>query len=291
MSSQSILVKSADSIHDSSEKTLLKNANNYMLQKRFAIDRKVNTEELAHAMKLMDFLCTENCELLYFINKVITEGAPEDYCLSDACFKDGQTVFYTPCIDTTDYLLKTCTSEELLNDPEFIDSISDKVLEQLGLDDTQYLGWVFVGDTLYTETNPFSVPATVKTKITNNAGTFINVIFPLGGMTWWSNATNSFQFDNVGDTYDVRVQFKVKPTLNNQDFELELNQGGADPVVISKTIVLGTNAGEITNVSETLDFATLDDFVSNGGELFITSDSDLEIYDITFKIERKFRNI
>ena len=157
MSSQSILVRNIDSIHDSSEETLLKNANNYMLSKRFAIERKVNTEELAHSMKLMSFLCTENCELLYFINKVITEGAPSNYCLSDACLKDGQTVFYTPCIDNTDYLLKACTSEELLNDPEFIDSISDKVLEHLGLDDTQYLGWVFVADTQYTVDNWLSL--------------------------------------------------------------------------------------------------------------------------------------
>ena len=109
-------------------------------------------------------------------------------------------------------------------------------------------------------------------------------------MTWWNNANNRFEPDNIGDSYDIRVDLKVRPTLADQNVTLSLDIGGTEGVIWNNTTRLGIGAGEEIKLTQTLDVYTLDTFVANGGAFYLESDSELDVYDIAFKIERKFRN-
>ncbi len=282
MSSQSILVKSIDSIQESSEETLLKNANNYILEKRFALGKGMNFDETAHASRLLDFLCTENCELIDYINKALLDELDEE-CTTH--YPDDSCV---PYINSTHYMLK-CADGDLVNNPEFICSVAEKVIEILP-DEPQYLGWVVVQDTQYNSVNPFDITGGNNTKLTNNSGVFLDIVNPVGGLLWWNPATNTFQPDNLGDSFEFTIEFCAKALLNDQNLKLEVNIGGATGVYWTKTIKLLKGAGEINKISETVEAFITDDFLANGGEIFVESDSNLEVYDIVFKIERTFRN-
>lgn len=276
MSSQSIIDRNIDLIEEENDKLLLDNAQHYMTQKRFALGKKPNMEEAAHALKMLSFICTENCELIDHINKGLA-GELEKGCTTNK--EDGTCV---PYINNTEYLLKCCESA---NGHLFVCSVDDKVC-----DPDRLLGWVVVEDTQYTVSSPFEITGGVNTKLTNNAGSILNIVYPVGGLTWWNATTNKFTPDQAGDAYEFTIELKTKALLNDQNFKLELDIGGATGVYWSKTIKLLKGAGEVNAISETITIFTTEEFVTNGGELFVESDSNLEVYDIVFKIERTFRN-
>lgn len=282
MSSQSILVKSIDSIQEASEETLLKNANKYILEKRFALGKGMQTEEAMHAARLLDFLCTENCELIGYINKALLGELEEDcsvYYEDDSC---------VPYVNNTHYIHK-CATDDLLNDKEFICSVAEKVIGLLP-EEPQYLGWVLVQDTQYNSVNPFEITGGVNTKLTNNSGFFLDITQPIGGLLWWDTTLQKFVPDNLGDSYEFTIELSAKAKLNDQNLKLELNVGGSTGVYWVKTLKLIKGANEINKISETIDALITQDFLDNGGEIFIESDSDIDVYDIVFKIERTLRN-
>lgn len=74
MSSQSILERNADRIQEAAEILILKNAHYRILEKRFSLKKHINRDEVKHANKLLSFICSENCNLMSFIDKILIEG-------------------------------------------------------------------------------------------------------------------------------------------------------------------------------------------------------------------------
>ena len=284
MSTQSIFVKSIDSIQEASEETLLKNANKYILEKRFALGKGMKSEETKHAARLLDFLCTENCELIDYLNKSLIGDIAEGGGCSTH-YEDNSCI---PYVNNTNYLHK-CATEDLLNNAEFLESIAEKLSEIEG-NEPNYLGWVLIQDTQYNSVNTFEIQGGINTKLTNNSGVFLDVTQPVGGLLWWNTSTSKFIPDNIGDSYEFTIEFSAKPRLNDQNLKIEVNIGGTTGVYFSKTIKLLKGAGEVNKISETVDALITDDFVLNGGEIFLESDTNIDIYDIVFKIERTLRN-
>lgn len=175
---------------------------------------------------------------------------------------------------------RTAISEQLqLN----IDALDDKV-------DRGFLGWVQLSDSQYDTVTRFPITSGVRTKLPNNANGVLDVTSMFGATTIYDPATEKLTPDNFGDTYDWRVSFFADPTLNNRNFTLELDIGGSQGVIWSKTIRLARGAGVDTKITETLDIYTLNTFIANGGELYVTCDGDVSLYDIIYKIERKYRH-
>lgn len=164
--------------------------------------------------------------------------------------------------------------------------LEDGFQKILVLDKTE-TGWIQVSDDEHTQSTPLTISSNVRTLLPNNAANVLNVTNPIGGSTWWAN--DKFNPDNSGDTYDLRVGFIADPTLNNRNLTLELDIGGTQGVIWSKTLRLARGAGVDTRIIETIDIFTLGTFIANGGEIFITCDGDVDIYDIVIKIERKYR--
>lgn len=283
MSTQSILSKSIDSIQEDSEETLLKNANKYILEKRFALGNGMKTEETEHAARLLDFICTENCELIDYINKALL-GELEEGCTTQ--YEDDTCV---PYVNNNNYLLQ-CSTEELSNNEEFLQSVAERLSELSG-DTPNYLGWVTIGDTQYpNEVNALELDANVRTKLTNSSGVFVNVTQTVGALIWWNTVSQKFVFDNLGDSFEITIEFSAKARLNNQNLRLELNIGGSTGVYFDKTIRLLHGANQINMISETIDVQVTQDWVDNGGEIFLESESNIDIYGIVFRVERTFRN-
>jgi len=74
MSTQSILVKSIESVQDNSRTVILDNAKKHILSTDFALGNGMNSNEVSHYSKLFDLLNTENCELILYINEAIENG-------------------------------------------------------------------------------------------------------------------------------------------------------------------------------------------------------------------------
>lgn len=82
MSTQSIYKKTIDTVQKEMEDSLLKNANNYLLKRRFALGQGECQEDIKHSMKILGFICTENCELLEYIKRTLKgEELPKKTCL------------------------------------------------------------------------------------------------------------------------------------------------------------------------------------------------------------------
>ena len=69
MSSQSIYIQTIDTVKEQLEKDILKQAKNFLLCKRFMLGKGVNRKQRNHALMAMSYICTENCELIRYINK------------------------------------------------------------------------------------------------------------------------------------------------------------------------------------------------------------------------------
>lgn len=57
-------------------KELLRQADLFYLEDKFAIETKYNEDKFLHAMLYKEMLCTDNCEIIKFINKKL-RGALE----------------------------------------------------------------------------------------------------------------------------------------------------------------------------------------------------------------------
>jgi hypothetical protein len=68
MSSQSIYIKTIDSVRNTLEKDMLKQAKNFLLKERFMLGNGTDRKQRNHALMTLSYICTENCELIDSIN-------------------------------------------------------------------------------------------------------------------------------------------------------------------------------------------------------------------------------
>lgn len=187
------------------------------------------------------------------------------------------------------YPLKSpLTGSEKIN--LYADSVHTTVSEVAGYAQSGK-GWVMIKDTLYTPQSFLEIRANTPLILPNNAGSVLDIVGMDGGSTIWDSAANKLSPDKSGDTYDWRVQFTINPSVNNRNLTLSLDIGGTEGVIWDKTLRLARGAGVNTRVTETLDIFTLGTFIQNGGQLKLLCDGDGQIFDIVFKIERKFRQV
>lgn len=152
------------------------------------------------------------------------------------------------------------------------------------------LGWVVYGDSQYTSPSPFVVQANVRTPLPNDGSNTIDLVGMEGSTTIYNPTTGRFEPQNSGDTYDVRVTLVADPTLNNRNFTLDLDIGGTQGVIWERTLRLARGANIDTKITEGMDIFTLNTFIQNGGQLNVTCDGEVSVHNITYFIERSFRN-
>ena len=68
MSTQSIYLKTRERLADDLDRDLTHQAKDFLLKKRFMLGNGINRKKRNHALMILDFICTENCDLIAHIN-------------------------------------------------------------------------------------------------------------------------------------------------------------------------------------------------------------------------------
>jgi hypothetical protein len=92
---------------DKAESDLLKGADQYYLNKKFGIGEDVNKDKIRHAQLFYGILCTDECELIEWVNKKINgdlEGvhykpSMKDFKIYDEPYGQNDSNKITECCD------------------------------------------------------------------------------------------------------------------------------------------------------------------------------------------------
>jgi hypothetical protein len=148
-------------------------------------------------------------------------------------------------------------------------------------------GWVEFRDTVNTESNRQNLTALQDNKVTINAGFTILSQAPTGGEDLWDAVENKIRPIDLGDSYNVRLDFKAAISNAMGFFEFGVEIGGAIGRAFGEAKVFPRGANEVHNFSIDFPIYTLQTFVDNGGELIINPSHTMTIFDkriIIFKI-------
>lgn len=148
-------------------------------------------------------------------------------------------------------------------------------------------GWASYSDTIYTSSVTFDVDAGETLTLPNNAGSVINTYLPSGISAFYDGGTNKITPENVGDAYVVRSSFIAQNDNQNGLFDIELDIGGSQGVILAQTVDFprGNNTDRFFTGSSLV--FTLSTFVTNGGEFKITGiTGTTKIHTISYVISR-----
>jgi hypothetical protein len=85
---QNFLILTQENYFDKFELDLLKKADSYYLTKKFGIGEGVDKDKLRHSQMFYNILCTDECELIDWVNKKITgqiEGCSTTIKMDSLC--------------------------------------------------------------------------------------------------------------------------------------------------------------------------------------------------------------
>lgn len=147
-------------------------------------------------------------------------------------------------------------------------------------------GAIQFNDTTYTTSSRFSLSADTRTQLPNNKGFVLNVSAPTTATTWIDNTGKITPDNGVGDSYMLRVTFTASAAQNNSSLVCELDIGGSQGVIWSKTENFTKGAGVDVAFSLTMPHYTLGTFQSNGGILYLTASSSVDVFNISYLLEK-----
>jgi len=147
-------------------------------------------------------------------------------------------------------------------------------------------GWGQYKDTQYPDAgSPFTLALDTDTVIPNNAGAKIEDYLPIGVDEFYNGASNLLS-GRKGDSIDIMAYFKAVPTVNNQWLDVWLDIIGLGEFyrqTFSFPRGAGTERGVVYSLSS---LYNLDTWVANGAKLYIRSNASLDIYGISYNIDR-----
>lgn len=141
--------------------------------------------------------------------------------------------------------------------------------------------WVSISDGQYTTGSPLAITAGTRTKLTNNAASTIETAQTADEV--WDTATNKILVEYLQNTWLLRVDYKLRPTAQGSGrIILELDIGTPLNTILVDPEPLYKGSGVEQQGYFLLPFYQLSTFQTNGGELYVTPDVGIELYDVTF---------
>lgn len=185
------------------------------------------------------------------------------------------------------------TIDELLNtifaDGQPVNSITPQDLRDL-IVSIKYLnthGWTFDFDGEYTSLAKRTILAGQRTKLTNNAA-LERTGHPQVG-AFWDNGTNKITPSAINDFGTVRLAFQAQSKVAAVNrFELELDTSGSFPIIFKETGVFAKGAGVPQNFNFVVPLFAGPDFLANGGEIYITPEDDIELWEFAITAIRQY---
>lgn len=209
--------------------------------------------------------------------------------------KEHSTIVHADCHEPRHITISTTLdSGKVITPSATTNSISElRRLTDLDLNYTDktknIFGWNDVADSLYTSGAPRAIASGVRTQLTNNGLAAQSDASRLGLI--WNTAGSYFQIDDLNSFYVTRLQFKATAaaaagTPYVVDVELESSNG---PTVILKNTHIIKGGGHVNGVSITTGLY-LGSFINNTQiKVYITPDTNINIYDIGFVVQRTYR--
>ena len=149
-------------------------------------------------------------------------------------------------------------------------------------------GWNDIADSLYTSGSPRAISSGVRTQITNNGLATQTDTTRLGGI--WVPASNQFLLNDLNATFTVRTALKVTAAAaagTPYAITLEAQSDHLSTVISGSTHII-KGGGYINHINYTQLFYS-GSFINNYPlKIFITPDTNINIYDIGFVIQRTY---
>lgn len=140
-------------------------------------------------------------------------------------------------------------------------------------------GWVEFKDTQHTAANRQTLTALSENTITINSGITILSEKPKGGELLWNEITNKITPIRLGDSYNIRIDFKATISENLGFFEITVNIGGDVGRAFGNVKVFPKGKDIIQDFSVAFPIYTLGTFVENGGLVLIKPSNTMTIFD------------
>lgn len=149
-------------------------------------------------------------------------------------------------------------------------------------------GWVNIQDNTRTTGAPLVLAATVRTKLTINADSTIDTYAPTNTVVsdYFDVATSKIKGVAVGDAYMYRLTFKARPNNATASIAIDYDIGGSQGIISDKSIRLLKGNAVPTSISEVNMVFTLDTYIANGAEIYLTGTHITDIYDIRLLITK-----
>lgn len=150
--------------------------------------------------------------------------------------------------------------------------------------------WEFNLDGEYTLASKRTILAGVRTKITVDGlldyqtSNVLKIV--------WNKTTQKFEPLADGDYYQMRLALSAWSNIQpvNQ-FDIEFDVGGTAGVIARETAVFAKGAGGVQDFNFSTGFFAGGDFAANGGEIYITPESDISVWTVAIGINRTYTPI
>lgn len=158
---------------------------------------------------------------------------------------------------------------------------------------TDKMGWEVAFDNTYTSVSPLTIASSARTLLPcDGAGAQSNNTYLPSGVTeLWNTTSNKIVSGQVGNAFEVRVQFQCDPAVTFAFFDIEFDIGdGAPDVVIAERTITAPKGSDPFTVSMAIPLFSLATFVANGCKIYInnTGASSIDIYDISILIKQDY---
>lgn len=151
---------------------------------------------------------------------------------------------------------------------------------------SQAKGWAQYEDDTYTSGSPLSITAAGGDVLLECDGAGSNTVtseLPSDGALLWDTTNDKFLSGNIGDAFDVRVDFDAKNTNVTGAFDMKIDIG--DPsgiVIVERTLTFAKGANTEQHFSIGFPLYSMATFVANGAKIYINSiTGDTTMYNIS----------
>jgi hypothetical protein len=161
------------------------------------------------------------------------------------------------------------------NDLDFTDASANK------------FGWNYRRDDTYTSGSPLTISSGVKTLFTNDGdGALTDVTRPLG----ISYSTNSFTPSTLNSSYVIRIAFKVTAAATaGTPYTIKVAmEGGATPLQFAAQDVAIKGGGYVNDVALTFLFFTGALNTNEPISIYLTPDTNVNVYNLDYLIQRTY---
>jgi hypothetical protein len=155
-------------------------------------------------------------------------------------------------------------------------------------------GWAIYDD-LASATAPIVINSTKHQVSIDGSGPTNNVTYlPTGVSSLWNATLNKITPAKLGDSYDIRVDFKIEPTNTNDyaNFILDIGTDVAPNPIVNRSLTFLKTG--VSSFSVGFPVAATSDFIANGGRIFIDtseSTSTISLSDVDLFIKRDFATL